>query len=84
MEHVCYSHLLVSASSVESGSSFLLVSGRRKPRAPLTSVRLLNTAVGMAQWYVAKMLSRGATIPPALADMSPKAVAVCLKDIFNC
>lgn len=80
MEHICQGHLLPSAWSADSGSSFLLVSGSKKPRTPLTSVRLLKTVVGMAQWYVARMLSNGATNPPALADMFPKAVAVCLKD----
>lgn len=68
-----------SASSVESGSSFLLVSGRRKPRAPLTRVRLLNTMVGMDQWYMASMLSSGDSKPPALLAMEPKPEAVCLK-----
>lgn len=72
-------HLLPSASSVESGSSFLLVSGRRKPRAPLTRVRPLKTTVGMDQWYMANMLSGGDSKPPALLAMEPKPEAVCLK-----
>lgn len=75
-----YSHLLFSASSVDSGSSFLMASGSMKPRAPLTSERLLKTVMGMAQWYMANMLSSGASIPPVLPDMVPKAVAVCLKE----
>jgi len=76
-------YVLPSASSVESGSSFLLVSGRRKPRAPLTSVRLLKTTVGMDQWYTANMLSSGASRPPTLLAMEPKPEAVCLKHSFN-
>ncbi|KAG7227360.1 hypothetical protein INR49_000365 [Caranx melampygus] len=57
----------------------LLVCGRRKPRAPLTSVRLLKTTVGMDQWYMANMLSGGESKPPALLAMEPKPDAVCLK-----
>ncbi|TNN56712.1 hypothetical protein EYF80_033057 [Liparis tanakae] len=72
-------YLLPSASRVESGSSLLLVSGSRKLRAPLVSVRLLKTMVGMDQWYTAKMLSNGASKPPALLAMEPKPEAVCLK-----
>ncbi|TNN50142.1 hypothetical protein EYF80_039631 [Liparis tanakae] len=52
----------------------------RRHRAPLTSVKLLKTMVGMVQWYTAKMLSSGASNPPNLPDMAPKAVAVCLKE----
>lgn len=80
MEHIGHSYLLFSASSVESGSSFLLVSGSRKPRDPLTSVRLPKTVAGMTQLYMAKMLSSGASNPPNLPDTAPKAVAVCLKE----
>lgn len=72
-------YLLPSASSVESGSSFLLVSGSRKLRAPLISERLLKTMVGMDQWYTANMLSNGDSKPPALLAMEPKPEAVCLK-----
>jgi len=77
--HMCDSYLLSSAPSADSGRSLLLVSGSRRQRAPLTSVKLLKTMVGMAQWYTAKMLSSGASNPPTLPDMAPKAVAVCLK-----
>ena len=76
---ICNSHLLLSASSADSGSSFLLVSGSRKLRAPLTRVRLLKTVMGMTQWYMAKMLSRGARKLPILPDIAPIATAVCLK-----
>ena len=72
-------YLLASASSVESGSSILLVSGSRKLRTPLISVRLLKTTMGMDQWYMANMLSNGASKPPALLTMEPKPEAVCLK-----
>lgn len=72
-------YLLLSASSVESGSSILLVSGSRKQRAPLTRVRLLKTMVGMDQWYTANMLSNGDSRPPALLAIEPKPEAVCLK-----
>lgn len=51
-----------------------LFSGSRKQSAPL-----LKTVVGMDQWYTASMLSSGAINPPSLADMAPKAVAVCLE-----
>lgn len=74
-----HGYLLFSTSSTVSGSSFLLVSGSRKPRAPLTSVRELETVMGMIQWYTANMFSSGASNPPALPDIDPKAVAVCLK-----
>ena len=80
MKNICDSHLLFSASSADSGSSFLLVSGSRKLRAPLTRVRLLKTVMGMTQWYMAKMLSSGASNPAILADTDTKAVAVCLKE----
>lgn len=70
---------MFSASSAVSGSSFLLVSGSRKPSAPLTRVKLLNTAVGMAQWYTAKIFSSGASNPPVRPDIAPKAEAVCLR-----
>ncbi|GLD51397.1 uncharacterized protein AKAME5_000446300 [Lates japonicus] len=53
--------------------------GSRKPRAPLTSVKLLNTVMGMTQWYMAKMFSSGASNPPNLPDVAPNAVAVCLR-----
>ncbi|TNN50143.1 hypothetical protein EYF80_039632 [Liparis tanakae] len=54
--------------------------GSRRERAPLTSVKLLKTMVGMVQWYTAKMLSSGASNPPNLPIVAPKAVAVCLKE----
>lgn len=73
-------HLLPSASLIDSGSSVFLVSGRRKQRAPKMIVMLLNTAVGMALWYVAKILSNGDTKPPNLLIMETKPRAVCLKE----
>lgn len=76
MEYICHSYLLFSTSSVESGSSFLRVSGSRKPRAPLTSVKMLNTVMGMTQWYMAMAFSGGASNAPIHPDTAPKAVAV--------
>lgn len=73
-------HLLPSASLMDSGSSFFLVSGSRKQRAPKMIVMLLNTAVGMALWYVANILSNGDTKPPTLLTMETKPRAVCLKE----
>lgn len=72
-------YLLPSASSVESGSSFLLVSGSRKASAPLIIGRLLKPIMGMVQWYMANMLSSGDSNPPNLHAMEPKPEAVCLK-----
>lgn len=72
-------HLLASASSVESGSSLLLVSGSRMHRVPLMSVRLLKTMVGMDEWYMANMLSSGDSSPPARLAIELKPEAVCLK-----
>lgn len=81
-------HLLPSASLVESGSSFLLVSGSKRTRAPLTTARLLKTMMGIDWWYTANMLSNGDSNPATLYAMEPKPTAVCLKEwnmeiIFN-
>ena len=73
-------YLLFSTSSADSGSSLFLVSGSRELSAPATSVKLPKTAGGMDQWNTTNMLSSGDITPPALADMPPKAVAVCLKE----
>lgn len=67
-------------SVAESGSSFLLVSGSRKTRPPLTTARLLKTMTGMERWYIDNMLSSGDSNPAALKAMEPKPTAVCLKD----
>lgn len=80
MEHICHSYLLFTASSVESGSSVLLVSGRRKLRAPPTIVMLPKMVMGITQWYMARMFSSGATNAPDLPNKAPKAVAVCLEE----
>ena len=69
-----------SASMAESGSSLLLVSGSRKQRAPLISVRLLKTMMGMDQWYMANMLSSGDNNPATLKAMEPIPTAVCLEE----
>lgn len=74
-----FAYLLHSASSVESGSSFLLVSGSRKLRAPLIIQRLLKTMVGMDWLYMANKLSNGDNKPPALLAMEPNPEAVCLQ-----
>ena len=72
-------YLMPSASSVESGSSFRLVSGSRKLRTPLMTVRVLKTMVGIDQWYTANMLSSGETNPPARLAIEPSPEAVCLE-----
>lgn len=73
-------YLLPMASSAESGSSVLLVSGSRKQRAPLIRDRLLKTVMGMDQWYMANMLIVGDNSPAILKAMEPKPTAVCLKE----
>lgn len=72
-------HLLPPASLVDSGSSFLLVSGRRKTRAPLTTTKLLKTMMGMDQWYMASMLNIGDSKLATLKAMEPKPTAVRLR-----
>lgn len=72
------SHLLPTASFVESGSSFLVVSGRKKTRAPLSSARLLKITMGMDQWYMANMLHVGDSRLPIRKIMEPRPTAVCL------
>lgn len=67
-----------SASSVESGSSFLVVSGRRKTRAPLIVTRQLKTEIGMDQWYTANMLNTGDSKLANLKAKELRPTAVCL------
>lgn len=73
-----FAHLLPSPSWVESGSSFLLVSGRRKTKTPLTTIRLLKTMMGMDQWYLANVLHVGDSRLATLMAMEPKPTAACL------
>lgn len=61
----------------------MLVSGRRKTRAPLTTTKLLKTIMGMDQWYVANMLSNGDSRIATLKAMEPKPTAVCLRVELN-
>lgn len=79
IRRLCGSVTDPSASSVESGSSFLVVSGRRKTRAPLTTTRVLKTVTGMDQWYTANMLNVGESRLATLKAKEPKPTAVCLK-----
>lgn len=67
-----------SASSVESGSSFLVVSGRRKTRAPLITTRQLKTEMGMDQWYTANMLNTGDSKLAKRKAKELRPTAVCL------
>lgn len=68
-----------SASSVESGSSFLVVSGRRKTRTPLITTRQLKTEIGMDQWYTANILNTGDNKLANLKAKELRPTAVCLR-----
>lgn len=74
---------LLSASRIDSGSSFLLVSGSRKHRPPLMMERLLKIMVGIAGWYIPNRLTSGDIKPPILLTMDPRPEAVCLKPVTH-
>lgn len=74
---------LLSASRIDSGSSFLLVSGSRKHRPPLMMERLPKIIVGIAGWYIPNRLTSGDTKPPILLTMETRPEAVCLKPVTH-